>query len=526
MPKFLPKLCAAAHHPWAVQRRGPCGRGSCTLRGCAALQRRAIVDACYLAAIGLAGLILTSCDAQAQFLEPDQALKAKRPDVVRILREDKAIPPADKAMFDEYFLQYALPQFAAKENVTSLPKVRKDIRIYYTAAQGANGPPHQRANQLMLEKFKEILRIKLPPGSSPAVQSQVTAIKVTVVLALGEMNEQEQAVNIKAKPYPEALTMLLAIFNSRAKDGKTTGLSDALRFAALVGIQTHADSPNLSPEARAGIQQGMLAAIKQKQPPEGRNPETHNALRRRAATTLGMLDDLGLNGAVAKALDAVLADPTEPPRVRSDFAAALGMFKYSPDSPVDFKAMANHVGWLVIDAGKPEITAAAEKDTPTTWRRLRLYARNCTDGLGDRQKQGTIVASPSDPSVQKFVEGVGSKVKAIDKTLDNPKKLDNATIAKAVGDKLKELEGLLEPRAVAPKLPDRRPVAPAPAKPAKQTSAVGDEKATAQKPPAVRRPQFDAVSAEKIAPDVKPSGEDAAQDIEPAPNEVHGAARR
>jgi hypothetical protein len=495
---------------------------------------RSAISAASQMAIGWVAIALLAGDLRAQFLEPDPAFKNKKSDVVKILREDKSIPPADQQMFDDFFRLYAIPQFAAKENLipkketkaeskseikkyvsSGLPKVRYEFRTnYFTQAPGANGPPHQRANQLTLEKFKEILRTKVPADSPTDLQGQVAAIKVNVVLAIGEMNEQESGGNLKPKPLPQALTMLLAIFNAKAAEGKLLGASDALRFAALVGIQRHAESDALPPESRASIQQAMLTMVKQKQPPEGRELTIQNALRRRAAATLGMLDDVGPNGAVVKVLEGVVGDASEPAKVRAEFAAALGTFKVTPDAPIDFKGLANRIGWLLIDVGRPEATTAGEKEEPAAWRRFRSCLRDGLEGL-------TLAATVTDPNQKQFVDGIVAKAKLMDKTLDNPKNtLDNATLAKKVSDQLKELEAVLEPRAIAPKAPDARPVAPAipPKKPGREASAVGN------KPP--RPARATQVSVDKRAADGKTDGDKASQEIEGPADEDEKPADR
>ena len=105
-----------------------------------------------LAVCGGALLAVAAADVRAQFLEPEQSHRTKKSEIGRIMREDKAIPPAEQQMFDDFFLQYALPQFAAKENLyspkdeksapgkekpTGLPKVRYDFRTYFAERPAA-----------------------------------------------------------------------------------------------------------------------------------------------------------------------------------------------------------------------------------------------------------------------------------------------------------------------------------------------------------------------------------------------------
>ncbi len=292
-----------------------------------------------------------------------------------------------------------------------------------------------------------------------------------MVLALGELNETEQNGNQKPRPLPAALTELLKIFNVASKDGKTNGTADALRYAAWVGIQRHAESDSLSPEAQGNLEQAMLAIVQQRKPPEGRNQAAHDGLRRRAAATLGTLGDAGANGAVVKALDAVVADPTESIKNRAEMAAALKEIKAGSDAKIDFKAIANHIGWLLVDVGRPELAAAAEKEEPAACRRLRTCIKDGIDGLH-------FADDATDPNQKKFVDGVLAKARLIDKTidqLDNPKKKpDNQTLARTVSDQIKDLEALLEPRvAGAPK-----PSAPPGKPPRKEAGPVAAKKPT------------------------------------------------
>jgi hypothetical protein len=161
---------------------------------------------------------------------------------------------------------------------------------------------------------------------------------------------------------------------------------------------------------------------------------------------------------------------------------------------------------------------ASEKEEPAAWRRFRACLRDSLEGL-------TLAATVTEPNQKKFVDAVVGKAKLMDKTLDNPKNtLDNVALAKKVTDQLKELEAALEPRAVAPKAPDVRPVAPgAPKKPGREASAVVNKppKATGARPT-----QVGAVSVDQRATDGKTAGDKEGQDIEaPADEDEKPAAR-
>ena len=71
-------------------------------------------------------------------------------------------------------------------------------------------------------------------------------------------------------------------------------------------------------------------------------------------------------------------------------AAALGMLKAAPDTKFDFKGFANNIGWLLIDVGRPDTAAAADKEDAAAWRGLRHLCQRRHRGFGlCRQRQRT-----------------------------------------------------------------------------------------------------------------------------------------
>jgi hypothetical protein len=283
------------------------------------------------------------------------------------------------------------------------------------------------------------------------------------------MNEQERGAGAEPKPLPAALTLLLGAFGAKTKDGTTNGTLDAQRIAAMIGIQRHAESDSLPAESRAEIQRTMLALLKQKQPPAGRDQAVHDAMRRRAAETLGLLTDAGTGGAVAKAIDTVLGDPTETLKVRGTMAQALGMLKYPDGTGFDLKAAADHAGRFAVDACGQELQRATTKSVPPSKRRLRSSIKEAREAIGrgqnDPERRG-IWAAVSEPGQQKFVEAIGTKLKALDALFDDAK-LQESLLSKNLADKLKDLEQLLAPRGIAPNVQDQNPVV-APRVPAKK----------------------------------------------------------
>ncbi len=232
-----------------------------------------------------------------------------------------------------------------------------------------------------------------------------------------------------------------------------------------------------------------------------------------------MLGSVGDNGAVVKALNAVLSDSSEPIKVRADFAAALGMFEATPNDNVDCKAVANNIGWMLIDVGRPETVEAGKKEAPAAWRRFRACLKDGLEGL-------TLATAITEPNQRKFIDAISAKLKALDKTLDNPKKIDNFTLAEKCTEQLKDLESALEPRVV-PKA-DPRPVAPAvPARPpANEDNAVVNKKPAVGKPPKSptgRPAQVGSVSVDRRSTDVKPGGDKQPEDIEARADDLEKA---
>jgi hypothetical protein len=418
---------------------------------CLLIHRRAIAVALRSGALVGIGLALSVSAAWAQFTPPVQALKGNRTEVSKILREDQGVPPAQQEMFETYFRKYALAQFTAKENLTNLPKVRKDYRVYFSQPAGANGSAHAEVNKLSLEKFTEILRIKIRPDMPDDLQSQINAMKLNAVLAIGDLNEQEPGAGSKGKPLPESLTLLLKIFSPKPADGATTGALDALRAGAFLGIQRHAESDTLPPESRTSIRAAMLALVKQKEPPAGRDPVTHIALRRRAVETLGILDESQPSAPVIKAIAGILGDPTESTKMRATTASVLGSFKYTPDLGLNYKALVDQIGRFAVDSFNQELQTATKEGILPSRRRLKSWSHYAREGVGEPLKPTSLAALAGEAG-----QKIYAKLRALDATCDDPKVKDEM-LTKNLNDKLKDLDSILPARGAGPKVAPNGP---------------------------------------------------------------------
>jgi hypothetical protein len=396
---------------------------------------------------------LRAAAADAEVVPYDETLKSHRGEVEAMLHEGK-IPAGKEQVFDDYITKYQLPQFVLRSNGNDLRVIRDTFRrkLFMPAPPGA---ARQRLLELTLEGFKKILTDpalgKSFVGDDKGKWTAWTAAKCNVIMTLGDLNESETTPTARAKPFPEALPILLEIAKPPAAGAKVTGREgrdDSLRVAALNALEHHAENQAAPAETRSKIRDVMLAIVEQRKPPAGRDPAVNDYLRARAAEVLAQLKDVGPRNQVVTALDRIVSNPAESARLRCHAAKALGGLTFSSNSNVDFKPLADHVGRLAVDVFKMEVDRAAKKEPPLqsfdldARRRLKAAIRLALDGMSG------LFAGATDSGQRDFVKKVSDKVKNVDGVLDKDVNGEVAT-AKLL-PAVKDLESMLVPREVAP----------------------------------------------------------------------------
>jgi len=199
-------------------------------------------------------------------------------EVPRMMRSGQI---TDQEMFDAWW-RFRLSELTLSENGPKLSVLRKDlVRDWKQGLQAPTNPAHQRAVGFLLQ------------GASAIANDQAfsPAARISVVLLIGELNKSESLFGRgPSEPLPDAHAELMRI----VQDDNVSDIQDALRAAALVGLQRHAEN-TIPAAAKQEISDAMKKLAASDQPPAGRGTAVHAWLTARAR---GILSSLGVDVSV------------------------------------------------------------------------------------------------------------------------------------------------------------------------------------------------------------------------------------
>jgi hypothetical protein len=206
----------------------------------------------------------------------------------RMLREGQI---SDEKVFDAYW-QHFLSEITWYKSREKLADIRLDLK---KQLRGASGAPQQRlVRQIAFPLLRTIAR-------DPDYD---LLVRYNALLILGELNQKEpDARGQGAVSLPEALPVLLEFLDPRRP---VNDAEDALRIAALVGVENHAERGRI---ADSRLREATVNRVKvladQADCPEGRDPEVHAWIVRAARQTLASLQSEGAGAVAAQARTAV-----------------------------------------------------------------------------------------------------------------------------------------------------------------------------------------------------------------------------
>ncbi len=262
--------------------------------------------------------------------------------VQKILRA-QVFAAGQEAQFDAYYNEFALPRWTVPENYPALTEFRRELRNDLLAAR--NGPPYDRLLGLAFEYLSRLTGPEYHP-----------AVRYNAMLAIGELNVQELPPGSRERlqPYPPALKVILDAIKSTD--------SDAVRVAALLGLQRHASIGIADAQLRDGQIVPMLLDLAKSPPPANRSPEGHAWLRTMAINTLATLQAVGPNGRpvppnaeLVKTLVEIVADKDAPATTRSAAARALGSFDYQGFTALTPTQIAAPIGQMAVEICSAEL---------------------------------------------------------------------------------------------------------------------------------------------------------------------------
>ncbi len=238
-----------------------------------------------------------------------------------------------------------------------------------------------RKNTKNSEALAEFNRIALIGAKKLCKGNYHPAARYNIALIVGNLDEELYSKSASAAkppvPLPEALPVLLDFLNDAQ-------MIDAVKVAALIGLQRHARY-NLAPPARATtVSQAMLAILAKQEPPSGRTPEGHLWMRRRATDVLGVIASPGKQNDVLTALQTVLADEDENIALRCTVADAIGHLKFAQDAKIDADNLVGQLGDLAVTVLAEDV-AVAEKELKKQEAAAPAFGRT---GRGGRSSGG------------------------------------------------------------------------------------------------------------------------------------------
>lgn len=232
-------------------------------------------------------------EGERNFKQPDGKVvqltdpKLSKSKIPGILRNGKTATAEEEKHFTDFF-RYRLAEMTWKENITSLPTKRKELKNYLgQAGRGAAPDLHVRLNKWILEDCEKVAKDARYPR----------AIRLNCVLMIGELDQREARVGGPgAIPLPEAEPVLFGIFKDESQH-------DALRIEALIGLKRHAEA-NLTADQRAELVGAMTKLLKSKEPAKGKSPVGHQWMRMLACDMISTLADKGAEANQPEVVDA------------------------------------------------------------------------------------------------------------------------------------------------------------------------------------------------------------------------------
>jgi hypothetical protein len=312
----------------------------------------------------------------------------------------------DQAAFDQFYNEYQLSRWSQVKNITKLPDFRKSLRNDLQKAK--SGEVHDHLNTLALEYLK-----KLATGNYHPV------VQVNAVLMIGDLNKEELGVGTPPKPLPAAFDVLLA-------DVQNAKLTEAVRAAAMVGIQRHVVLGISDEETKRPLTAAMLKLVAAADPSDGA-PTTpgRDWICAQAVETLGYLGAVGQNNAVFNAMFKTLADNKLSISTRSIAARSLGRLNYSGVTGINSVEVAAALGQFLVDACNDVSQLAKTTSKPALLRNwIRQPLRDASAALigpEDAAGKGGVKPLAPEGSLRTYLDKLQEKIETLAGFLDDPK---------------------------------------------------------------------------------------------------------
>ncbi|HEX7377173.1 MAG TPA: hypothetical protein VF278_08675 [Pirellulales bacterium] len=253
----------------------------------------------------------TDKNGKTQEVKEPSTKDAKNREMFRVLRNaGKAANNAEQELFDNWAQSVVRP-LTWKENVSELPKIRKDLKKFLLQRSKSAAPDlHDQLNALILQICTEAIKDARYPN----------AVRVNCVLMLGDLDQREHDAGAGqlAVPLPGATSILVELLADEKQP-------IAIRYVSMVALMRH-----IQPAMTAVLQGQIVEAtlkIMTSPLPEGKQLAGQIWLRFRASDVLLTMIKHKLpidQAALAGGLAALLADEKPPLWARAVYAGDLG----------------------------------------------------------------------------------------------------------------------------------------------------------------------------------------------------------
>lgn len=276
--------------------------------------------------------------------------------VNRVLSGDERLQE-NQAAFTGYFTQFMFPQITELDPETGLPvNDLPEIRTRFVRDFMGRADNPQAREALLETTYTYmwgIIRGRFHPVS-----------QYNAMLIVGELNISEARTGgsnpSPPEPLPKALQDMVAELGNPANH-------DALKVAALVGIQRHARLDGQKPASdrmpaskKVDIVEAVAKIIFEPKPPN-RSQAGHDWMRRIAIETIGYTHDPGVGNKNAKELARILADEDESRDMRLAAAMAYAQMEFDKAPPIKTADIVGQIAAIMVKSARESVEKLHEE---------------------------------------------------------------------------------------------------------------------------------------------------------------------
>ena len=335
-------------------------------------------------------------------LSSDDSLAKQAANVQRMLKEGNFTAVANgQDVLRDYYEKYFFPSWTKAANRSKLQQLRSQLIVTELGNYARSGGPPRDA----------LVQIAFNTLSSYVKNDQLDpAVRVSALLAIGELNERERPTGGGMQP-PVPLASALPVLVSVLKDPQQP---DALRLAALVGVERHCAAGIADTNFRDTEVIPLLAQIAaDKNVPAGKDAKVCEWFRVRAIDVLAITGQGGPNGQYIQMVLGFVVDDQESPKVRLAASKALGSFDYSQVQGLNLLTIPQGLGKMVLELCVADIQTASQSGNLSKLepRQLALYVGSAQQGM--RGVRSAFAGKPEDQLVGKLNRSLDEVTKAL-----------------------------------------------------------------------------------------------------------------